>query len=187
MRSHNVEIDPRGKRGGRKEKEKEFHSEKLRRPKLKQPRSAQRDLHKCSATAARKEGSKPQRRRSVEDGIGRISGWKRPRRRRRERGKSGWAAARPAGEEEAAVRIQGGEKLGEMGGELGSRDGDVAVEDLEGTLDDEGGGDSRGEERASREGVESTVGRLVDALEIVIEVVGDGEAVLDGGVRLRRR
>ena len=85
------------------------------------------------------------------------------------------------------VRIQGGKKLGEMGGELGSRDGDVAAEDLEGTLDDEGGGDSGGEERASRKGVESTVGRLVDALEIVIEVVGDGEAVLDGGVRLRRR
>ena len=102
MRSHNVEIDPRGKRRGRKEKEKEFHSEKLRRPKLKQPRSAQRDLHKCSATAARKEGSKPQRRRSVEDGIGRFSERERCRRRRRKRGKPGRAAAKPNGDEEAA-------------------------------------------------------------------------------------
>ena len=73
-----------------------------------------------------------------------------------------------------------------MGGELGGGNGDVAVEDLEGALDDEGSGDGGDEERAGREGIESAMGRLVDALEIVIEVAGDGEAIFDGGVRLRR-
>ena len=116
------------------------------------------------------------------------------RREDRGRGRGSARAERHEGSDEVpgqvardTVCIQGGEKLGEMGGELGGRDVDVVSDDIESTLDDEGGGDSRGEERASRKGVESAVGRLVDALEIVIEEVGDGEAVLDGGVRLRRR